>query len=348
MYYFLRADVPFDITKGATSRLLRTGICPVIEWRGIDDLTRNLVMQCLELNMRDRPSVMELLMHPVFHGLPSESSVSPGPSRRQSHHAAHAKAATISDVLPLIEADESMNEKSPRKRLPRPRRKQRRARSVGQVYKELREERRDGADLFRQLAHRRCERTMQRNRSKGPVAAAPRHAVVEEAAVPEAPFKPPSRQGSHTSTEGFGEPAPLPPPCSAIKEIEPDSESVWLIAGMRPSKRCITMPAELPALFQGAIDGDDEGAESPKKPVDKKKVEATTEEAAPDPAAKEEKTISAGDAYAARRARRSSRNGPLSQDKFFSVCGASHFADIADALSSNTKTPAPPEAPAAA
>jgi serine/threonine protein kinase len=137
IYFLVRGAVPFDITKSATARVLRGGNLPSIDWSGMGDLLRNLVMQCLALDMRDRPPVMELMMHPIFGSMCDSR---PSPLNLQD-----AKARSR-DALPM-----RSQSKSGRKT-----RKLRKARSLGPHY----EERRQGLDMLRRLARSRCERTM--------------------------------------------------------------------------------------------------------------------------------------------------------------------------------------------
>jgi len=65
LYYMLRAMTPFQ-EKGHYEDLMSSGKWPAVRWDGMSDLTRNLMMQCLSVNMHDRPPAMELLLHPVF------------------------------------------------------------------------------------------------------------------------------------------------------------------------------------------------------------------------------------------------------------------------------------------
>lgn len=63
-FFMLRADLPFDVGSRGVAKSLLLGKLPDVKWDNISDLTRNLIAQCLTVNMRDRPPAMELLAHP--------------------------------------------------------------------------------------------------------------------------------------------------------------------------------------------------------------------------------------------------------------------------------------------
>lgn len=72
IYYFLRACLPFIITHRSISTQLLSGELPPINWQGMPQLMKNLVQQCLIVQMHDRPPAMQLLLHPAFEDSASE------------------------------------------------------------------------------------------------------------------------------------------------------------------------------------------------------------------------------------------------------------------------------------
>lgn len=66
LYYMLWAELPFQISDPSVKRTLSNGMLPAIEFGGISTLMKNMTLQCLSVNMHDRPPAMLLLMHPVF------------------------------------------------------------------------------------------------------------------------------------------------------------------------------------------------------------------------------------------------------------------------------------------
>jgi len=66
LYFMLHAIVPFSIDKRSVAKKLLGGELPSIAWRDISDLMKNLVQQCLAVDMRDRPPAMELCLHPAI------------------------------------------------------------------------------------------------------------------------------------------------------------------------------------------------------------------------------------------------------------------------------------------
>jgi len=77
-FVMLRAVLPFDGGSRAAARLLCAGRLPKIPWGVAGAASRSLVLQCLTPEMRDRPTAMELLLHPAFAGLrPGSSNLAP-------------------------------------------------------------------------------------------------------------------------------------------------------------------------------------------------------------------------------------------------------------------------------
>merc|ERR1712196_380093 len=51
--------------------MLIVGVLPPVNWDGVLGITRNLVQQCLTVDMCDRPPAMELLKHRAFSATPA-------------------------------------------------------------------------------------------------------------------------------------------------------------------------------------------------------------------------------------------------------------------------------------
>lgn len=73
LFFARRAELPFDIMSKPAARQLAAGQRPPINWGrdepgAVDKLLRNLILQCLSVNLHDRPPAVELLAHPVFDG----------------------------------------------------------------------------------------------------------------------------------------------------------------------------------------------------------------------------------------------------------------------------------------
>jgi len=66
IYFMVRAQQPFSLANRQSARLLQQGCLPPIDWGGSSKLMVNLVRQCLVVEMRDRPSPVELLEHAIF------------------------------------------------------------------------------------------------------------------------------------------------------------------------------------------------------------------------------------------------------------------------------------------
>merc|ERR1719183_3355347 len=63
----LSGKLPFEIQDRSVSALLLTGKLPPVQWGCVSELQQNLIMQCLSVNMRDRPPAMELMKHPALY-----------------------------------------------------------------------------------------------------------------------------------------------------------------------------------------------------------------------------------------------------------------------------------------
>jgi len=66
LFFMLEGRLPFDCNSQKVRRALLSGKLPEVVWDGISELGRNLTEQCLTVQMRDRPTAMELLLHPFF------------------------------------------------------------------------------------------------------------------------------------------------------------------------------------------------------------------------------------------------------------------------------------------
>jgi len=66
-FYFMRcARAPFNLLETGDEKLLRSGCLPEVSTAGFSNLASSLLLQCLTVEMRDRPAAMELVLHPLF------------------------------------------------------------------------------------------------------------------------------------------------------------------------------------------------------------------------------------------------------------------------------------------
>jgi len=85
-FVMLRAELPFDGGSRAAMRLLRKGRLPQISWGGAAGSgTRSWVLQCLTVEMRDRPTAMELLWHPDLAEHRAGAAGAVTPERGRAH-----------------------------------------------------------------------------------------------------------------------------------------------------------------------------------------------------------------------------------------------------------------------
>jgi len=68
IFFMVQGRLPFNPERRSVARSLLLGELPKITWLDIPALLRNLVQQSLTVNMYDRPTAMELLLHPIFDG----------------------------------------------------------------------------------------------------------------------------------------------------------------------------------------------------------------------------------------------------------------------------------------
>lgn len=66
IFFMLRSQQPFDSASRERTQLLQQGRLPLVAWGAMSKPMVNLVRQCLNVEMRDRPSPMELLEHRIF------------------------------------------------------------------------------------------------------------------------------------------------------------------------------------------------------------------------------------------------------------------------------------------
>jgi len=66
IFFLLKAGLPFDGAARKSTKRLRGGRLPDIAWGSIVGQTKDLVQQCLAVEMRDRPTAMELVHHPAL------------------------------------------------------------------------------------------------------------------------------------------------------------------------------------------------------------------------------------------------------------------------------------------
>lgn len=63
LYFMFRARIPFNNQDQEVAAMLSAGRLPSVDWDGIANPMKNLIGQCLIVDMHDRPSAMELLVH---------------------------------------------------------------------------------------------------------------------------------------------------------------------------------------------------------------------------------------------------------------------------------------------
>merc|ERR1719189_2733041 len=66
IFMLLEARQPFVLTKRQSARYLQQGGQPWVDWGATSKSMANLVRQCLTVEMRDRPTPVELLQHRVL------------------------------------------------------------------------------------------------------------------------------------------------------------------------------------------------------------------------------------------------------------------------------------------
>jgi serine/threonine protein kinase len=66
IFFMVRSQQPFNSVSRQNARLLQQGRLPPVDWGAMSKPLVNLVRQCLVVQMRDRPSPMELVEHCIF------------------------------------------------------------------------------------------------------------------------------------------------------------------------------------------------------------------------------------------------------------------------------------------
>eukprot|EP00930_Biecheleria_cincta_P037151 TRINITY_DN25492_c0_g1_i1.p1 TRINITY_DN25492_c0_g1~~TRINITY_DN25492_c0_g1_i1.p1 ORF type:complete len:612 (-),score=83.27 TRINITY_DN25492_c0_g1_i1:87-1922(-) len=111
VFFSLEGCIPFDITQQQVAESLMSGSLPRINWANMSPTAGNLIRQCLILEPTDRPTAMELLLHPFINiGLKLS-----GNSSANSPVARGASLDTMREFWALIKhpAKDSMSSRSP-------------------------------------------------------------------------------------------------------------------------------------------------------------------------------------------------------------------------------------------
>mmetsp|Transcript_2154 Transcript_2154/g.4965 ORF Transcript_2154/g.4965 Transcript_2154/m.4965 type:complete len:495 (+) Transcript_2154:58-1542(+) len=101
LYFMLRGKEPFDNADPDVSTALRTGQLPGGDWESLSMEPRDFIGQCLTVDMRDRPTAMELLLHPFCAAPLLEKR------RRTRHH-----SAGLPDILELSKVSNTVADSS--------------------------------------------------------------------------------------------------------------------------------------------------------------------------------------------------------------------------------------------
>ncbi|CAE8603126.1 unnamed protein product, partial [Polarella glacialis] len=73
LFFMTQGDLAFDIGEPSVKHALLSGAMPDIDWKVfVSILWKNLTMQCLTPDPKQRPPILELLVHPVFEQLQSQ------------------------------------------------------------------------------------------------------------------------------------------------------------------------------------------------------------------------------------------------------------------------------------
>jgi len=65
-FFILHAELPFDPASRRALQALHVGRLPDISWGEVGATIKNLVLQCLTVHLQDRPTAMELMLHPAL------------------------------------------------------------------------------------------------------------------------------------------------------------------------------------------------------------------------------------------------------------------------------------------
>jgi len=98
MFFIVRGKLPFNIEHVSVAAALMLGSLPSVVWGAVPGVFKNLVRQCLTVEVHDRPPAMELLKHPLFTQrwlLPPTSPGSSDASAAPSDRFSSVSAATL-------------------------------------------------------------------------------------------------------------------------------------------------------------------------------------------------------------------------------------------------------------
>uniref|UniRef100_A0A7S0AFE7 Protein kinase domain-containing protein n=1 Tax=Pyrodinium bahamense TaxID=73915 RepID=A0A7S0AFE7_9DINO len=100
LFFMLRSSLPFNAEGPGVAKILLSGRLPDVAWGGMNGLVKNIIQQCLTVNMQDRPPAMELLAHPLFNAeWPGVNSLVRQPVRRATGAATGACPASCGGSL---------------------------------------------------------------------------------------------------------------------------------------------------------------------------------------------------------------------------------------------------------
>lgn len=105
IYFMLYGVLPFSMESRKVKKALRNGILPSFEIKSASLLVRDLLRQCLAVNVRDRPPAMELLMHPALEL--SSPSLTTAPLSMASSLGSSRDTRSLSPASPLSYDDVS-------------------------------------------------------------------------------------------------------------------------------------------------------------------------------------------------------------------------------------------------
>jgi serine/threonine protein kinase len=74
--WMITAKIPFDVASRKVRKKLKASTLPSIDFDRIPNLMKNLMEQCLAVEMINRPPAMELLVHPIFAKMPAPPELS--------------------------------------------------------------------------------------------------------------------------------------------------------------------------------------------------------------------------------------------------------------------------------
>merc|ERR1719162_429406 len=67
LYFMIVGKVPFNCGTRQAKERFAEGQHPQVDWSKLSPSVRMLALQCLAVDMRNRPAPMELLRSPLFH-----------------------------------------------------------------------------------------------------------------------------------------------------------------------------------------------------------------------------------------------------------------------------------------